>query len=184
MVREKVASEAEFEEIQYDAAHWEILREKRERAKIILAEIQSLSPHVFGSVARGDVTNHSDIDILITFQISEFQLLPILEKLDAPVEKREIVQATPLSAFKAVVTFSTELSLTFPLVPFYPREQDFFKFGGSIDLAGLEQDNRIPGINKKLMLVEPTPGGHTETRVTRENASHAARELDITVETI
>ncbi|HMF31698.1 MAG TPA: DNA polymerase subunit beta, partial [Candidatus Lokiarchaeia archaeon] len=53
-----------------------------------------------------------------------------------------------------------------------------------IDLAGLKQDNRVPGINKKLMLVEPNPGGHTETRVTRENAPHAARELDITVETI
>ncbi|OLS15878.1 MAG: DNA polymerase beta domain-containing protein [Promethearchaeota archaeon CR_4] len=184
-MREKVAGETDFANVHYDKAHWEILQEKREKAKSILMVIPNLTPRVYGSIARGDVTPHSDIDIIIPFSIDEYQLLPVLENFDAePLLMREVVQATPLAALKAVITLSSEISLTFPLVHLFPREHNFFRFGGSIDLEGLHAKTRVPGVNKKLKLVEPTPEGHIETRITRENASYAAKLLDITIETI
>ncbi len=185
MVREKVAGEADFAKVRYDESHWNVLREKREKAKAIIETIPNLSPRVYGSIARGDVTPHSDIDIVIPYSIDEFQLLPVLEDLHAgPHPMREVVQATPLAALKAVITFSDEISLTFPLVQLFPREHDFYKFGGSINLDSIRANTRVPGINKKLMLVEPTVEGHSETRITRENAPSAAKLLDITVDTI
>ncbi len=185
MVREKVAGEADYAKVRYDEAHWKTLQEKREKAQDILSKIPNLSPRVFGSIARGDVTTHSDIDIVIPFSVDEYQLLPVLDNLSAgPLLMREVVQPTPLAALKAVITITEEISLTFPLVQLYPREHDFYKFGGSINLDGLKANTRVPGINKKLMLVEPTSEGHSETRVTRENASTAAKLLDITIGTI
>ncbi len=186
MVREKVAGEAEFAKVHYDEGHWNILREKREKAKSILETIPNLSPRVYGSIARGDVSPDSDIDIVIPYSVDEYQLLPILENLNAGrLLMREVIQATPLAALKAVITFSDEISLTFPLVQkLYPREQDFYRFGGSVNLDEIKANTRVPGINKKLMLVEPTADGHSETRITRDNASSAAKLLDITVDTI
>jgi predicted nucleotidyltransferase len=185
MVREKVAGAADYAKVRYNATHWDLLREKREKAKDILSKIPNLSPLVYGSIARGDVTPQSDIDIIIPFSIDEYQLLPVLEHLNAgSLVTREVVQATPLAALKAVITLSEEISLTFPLVQLFPREQDFYKFGGSINLEGLKANTRVPGINKKLLLVEPTPEGHTETRITRENAASAAKILKITVNAI
>ncbi len=185
MVREKVAGEADFAKIRYNEEHWKILREKREKAKTILETIPNLSPRIYGSIARGDVTPQSDIDIVIPFSIDEYQLLPVLDNLNAGrLLNRDVVQATPLAALKAVITFSDEISLTFPLVQLFPREHDFYKFGGSINLDGIKTNTRVPGINKKLLLVEPTSEGHTETRITRDNASSAAKLLDITIDTI
>jgi predicted nucleotidyltransferase len=184
-VREKVAGETDFADIQYDSVHWDILQEKREKAENILTIIPNLAPRVYGSIARGDVTPHSDIDIIIPYSIDEYQLLPVLENFNTgSFLTREVVQATPLAAIKAVITLSSEISLTFPLVQLFPREHDFYKFGGSIDLEGLQANKRVPGINKKLLLVEPNSNGHTETRITRDNASYAAKLLDITIDTI
>jgi len=51
-------------EIEYSREHWEILKNKRERAIEILRQIKSLGMegYIYGSVARGDVKKDSDID--------------------------------------------------------------------------------------------------------------------------
>ncbi|HUY01197.1 MAG TPA: hypothetical protein VMV49_16675, partial [Candidatus Deferrimicrobium sp.] len=85
-----------------------------------------------------------------------------------------------------IFSIAPELSVTFPLVPFYPRENEFYSFGGVLGYQDLANDikKRVPGVNKQLFFVEPTEHGHREYRVTPENASIVAKNLNISVDTI
>jgi hypothetical protein len=44
-------------------------------------------------------------------------------------------------------------------------EREFYKFGGELPLIALESDRRVFGVDKRLMLIEPTPEGHVESNV-------------------
>ena len=111
---------------------------------------------IHGSVARGDVNKNSDIDFIIPSLINEFELIEPLDSIGiSSFEERKIIQATPLSAIKAVITLKEEISINFPLIPFYPREHEFYKFGGQLNYQELREDKRVPGINKKLIFISP-----------------------------
>jgi predicted nucleotidyltransferase len=186
VVREKVAPEYLEQECQYSPEHWDLFQNLRSTAYAALKALQTFSPLIHGSIARGDISKTSDIDIIIPYQISEFQITGNLSDYE-PVE-RWIVQATPLAAIKGVIIFSVapELSVTFPLVPFYPRENEFYTFGGVLGYQDLTHDimKRVPGINKQLFFIDPTEKGHREYRVTSENASIIAKNLNISIDTI
>jgi len=185
MTREKVAAKSLMQEIIYSDDNWKLLKEKREKSKTIMKALERFNVFIHGSVARGDVNKKSDIDFIIPSLINEFELVEPLDSVGiSSFEERKIVQATPLSAIKAVITLKEEISVTFPLIPFYPRENEFYKFGGQIDYNDLCEDKRVPGINKKLIFISPNENGHEETAISKENASIFAKKLYISVDTI
>jgi predicted nucleotidyltransferase len=58
-----------------------------------------------------------------------------------------------------------QTSLSFPLVKLRPVEKDFYRFGGEASLSTLKEEERVPGVDKRLMLIEPTTEGHVENAV-------------------
>ncbi len=185
-MREKVAPEYFFREVHYDKNHREIFSNKRKEAFQLLKALEKFNPLLHGSLARGDVHSSSDIDIIILSPINEFQLVRIFDQLEYRPIERWLVQATPLSAIKANITLDVDKNITFPLIPFYPRENDFYLFGGAVQLADLVNDLliRVPGVDKKLLFIQPIDEGHIEYRVTPENAKTVAKILNISIETI
>ncbi len=188
LVREKIAPEYLENEREYTPEHWEYFRQMRTLSSPVLEILLPFSPLLHGSIARGDISKKSDIDIIIPYQVSEFQITVAMNAINYEPKERWLVQATPLSAIKGVIFFSTspELSVTFPLIPFYPREHEFYYFGGALNFSDLAQNTtiRVPGVDKQLLFIEPTEKGHKEYRVTPDNASVIAKILKISVDTV
>ena len=184
MPREKIAPDYSFREIIYVKDIWEFFKAKRELSLQVTTVLKKFNPFIHGSIARGDIKPSSDIDVIIPNLIDEFQLIKPLESIKYDIKERWLVQATPLSAIKANLVITPELTITFPLIPFYPRELQFYDFGGKIGVDGINNGLRVPGINKKLLLITPTEAGHTEERVTEQNAGKFSKILGISIATI
>ncbi len=184
MPREKVAAHYAADEIIYTKETWELFEQKRKNALEIMKILKKFSPFTYGSIARGDVKSTSDVDIIMPHQIDEFQLIQPIESANFKIQERWLVQATPLSAIKANLVLTPEISITIPLIPFYPRELQFYDFGGKIGLDEVEKGTRVPGVNKQLMLINPTKKGHLETRITEFNAGEVSKILNISISTI
>ena len=136
-----------------------------------------------GSVARGDVKTGSDVDVFISEVQNSFLVESALEKARIPINSKLIVQATPTYAMKAHIEISEKLTVTFPLMEMRRVEREFYRFGGETNLSQLKANLRVPGIDKRLMLIEPTEKGHNEVNVIgREEA--AAKILGISAETV
>jgi predicted nucleotidyltransferase len=120
---------------------------------------------VHGSIARGDVSETSDIDVFLPEPPSSFVIETALERSGFQVEQRTIIQATPLYALKGYIELDSQTSLSFPLVKLRPVENDFYRFGGEASLFTLKEDKRVQGVDKRLMLIEPTKEGHVESSV-------------------
>jgi hypothetical protein len=142
-----------------------------------------LSSITHGSIARGDVKKGSDVDIFIGEIQNSFLVETALEKAGVPVNSRLIVQATPTYAMKAHIEVSERITVTFPLMQMRTVEREFYRFGGETNLNQLKADARIPGVDKRLMLIEPTELGHVESSVIGKEES-AAKILDISAETV
>jgi predicted nucleotidyltransferase len=118
----------------------------------------SVNPYVYGSVARGDISKSSDIDIIILRQVSSYRLeLALGQSI-----RRELVQATPSMVLKGHIHLPENTVVSFPLFKMRPREEEFYRWGGIVDATGLENDLRVPGVDKRLILIEPTDLGHSE----------------------
>ncbi|HDD31189.1 MAG TPA: nucleotidyltransferase [Thermococcus litoralis] len=181
MPREKVVRVWDEREIIYPPKRWKILTEKREKALKIMERLSQFDPHVYGSVARGDVRKDSDIDIVIPYKVSSFLIELSLEGI--PFEKRRIVMATPWHLIKGHIEIDDETTITFPLVEPKDREIEFYKWGGMVDIWGIKTNLRVPGVNKKLILILPTEKGHIEREVVgREN--EAAKILGVSIEIV
>jgi predicted nucleotidyltransferase len=163
----KPVKRAERVEVIYDKRHWELLRELRSKA-IQLMEILDrahIPSIVHGSIARGDVSEESDIDVFLPDPPSSFLIETVLEHSGIPVNRRIVVQATPLYALKGYIEIDEQRCVSFPLVKLRPVEKDFYKFGGEASLSMLRKGVRVSGVDKRLMLIEPTPDGHIESSV-------------------
>jgi predicted nucleotidyltransferase len=181
----KPVTRSEYREVAYTARRWSLLENFRDKAKSIMEalENQRLEAIVHGSIARGDVNERSDIDIFVESQTSSFAVETALEKAGIPINRRLIVQATPSYAMKAHVEPDENTVVSFPLMKMRRVEREFYKFGGEATLADLRKNVRLPGVDKRLMLIEPTKPGHREsTIVGREE--QVARLLGISVETV
>jgi len=90
------------------------LRKKRGEINILLAKAGASNPRIFGSVARGDDNDASDIDLLVDFDILN-GLIPILE-LNKKLSKLlgEKVEVSPSSVLKPSILESA-LSEAVPL---------------------------------------------------------------------
>jgi len=181
----KPLGHSEYREVIYKAEHWALLEKLRNRATIIMESLAKahLQTIVHGSIARGDVSNKSDIDIFIQTPPSSFAVETALTKASIPIDARTVVQATPNYAMKAHIEIDETTSVTFPLMRLRKVEREFYKFGGQADLQSLEKRLRVPGVDKRLMLIEPTEKGHKESTIVGHE-EHVARLLGISVETV
>ncbi|MFB0543365.1 MAG: nucleotidyltransferase domain-containing protein, partial [Candidatus Bathyarchaeia archaeon] len=136
----------------------------------------------YGSIARGDISETSDIDIFIPNPPSPPLIETALERAGFSFLKREIIQATPSYAAKGYIEVGEERSFSFPLVRLRPVEIEFYRFAGAVDLDQLERGVRVPGVDKRLMLIEPTPWGHVEGPVEgREGVVASLLEVGVRV---
>jgi len=174
VVREKIVKFRDGYRVTYDSSHWKMLQEMRERARKIIRALP-VRAYVHGSLARGDITKKSDIDIVILENIPSYLVESYVD-----YEKRLIMQATPNSAIKAVYVIDPVVSITFPLTPLNERELQFYDFGGK---STLEDKRRVRGINKKLLFIEPTEDGHMEWSVIGREYE-CAKMLGIDIETV
>lgn len=175
----------EHREIVYDAEHWTLLEKYRQKSMTIMEALEKahLETIVHGSIARGDVTKKSDIDIFIQDQPSSFIVETALEKADILVNGRVIVQATPTYTMKAYLELDENASVSFPLAKMRKVEREFYRFGGEVTLKDLRDLLRRYGVDKRLMLIEPTKEGHRESSIIGRE-EEIAKLLGISVETV
>ena len=138
---------------------------------------------VHGSVARGDVTPKSDIDVFIPQVLSSFIIETALARAGILINRRVLVQATPTYSLKGCIEIDEQKTVSFPLSRMRKTEREFYMFGGEATLGMLREGIRTPGVDKRLMLIEPTSVGHVEgTIIGREE--QVAKTLGISVETV
>jgi predicted nucleotidyltransferase len=181
----KPAKHPDNKEVIYSSERWALLRGYREKAIQIMAALESfhLQTLTHGSIARGDVNKKSDIDIFIPERQSSFLVETALEKAQIPIEARLVVQATPTYAMKAYIEIDAKTSVSFPLMRMRTVEREFYKFGGETALDHLRKGVRVVGVDKRLMLIEPSEKGHMESSIIGTE-EHAAKILGISAETV
>jgi predicted nucleotidyltransferase len=164
-------------EVTYGEARWRLLEALRREALGMLRPLVAahLEPLVYGSMARGDVNPRSDVDVYVPRPPAPAVLEAALERAGIRIAHREIVQATPSYAAKAYLYTGDRRGYSYPLVELRPSEAEFYAFAGALDHRGLLQGLRAPGVDKRLMLIEPTEAGHAESPVKGVEGAVAAR---------
>ncbi len=172
-------------EVTYNTDRWSQLALCRCKTQIILdaLELQHLKAVVHGSIARGDVNAGSDIDIFITDPPSSFQIETALEQAHFPIINRVVIQATPAYSMKAYLEIDATTTVSFPLMGLRRVEREFYQFSGQVDALMLREQVRVAGVDKRLMLIEPTLQGHIESSIIGQE-EHVAKRLGIAVETV
>jgi predicted nucleotidyltransferase len=162
----------------YEPDHWDYLRTLRETALTIIQRLESVgfTPYVYGSVARGDTSKSSDIDMVVLHPVSSYRI----ELALGSSQKRELVQATPSMVLKGHIHLLENTVVSFPLFKLRPREEDFYRWGGLIDSKGLKTKKRVPGVDKRLILIEPTENGHIEHAVIGHE-QEVAKKLNVSI---
>jgi predicted nucleotidyltransferase len=181
----KPSKNDETRTITYSSQRWEQLKTLRQKAKTIMDALKAFHLHsiVHGSIARGDVNPNSDVDVFVPGVQSSFLVETALEKAKMPVNARFIVQATPTYAMKAHIEIDEFTVITFPLMEMRRVEREFYRYGGEIGLGEIGQNLRVAGVDKRLMLIEPTETGHIESSIVgREDFT--AKLLGVSVDTV
>jgi len=175
----------EYKEVTYSKRRLSLLKEFRQKTLDIMAALEKVHLHsvVHGSIARGDVRVDSDIDIFIPEVQNSFLVEAALEKAKIKINSRIIVQATPNYAMKAHIELDEKTSVSFPLMEMRRVEREFYSFGGEVTLNEIEDYIRVPGVDKRLMLIEPNETGHIESSVINREED-VAKILKISAETV
>jgi len=172
----KPVTRAERSEVVYNEKRWKLLKELRAKAVQIMEilDYSNIPSIVHGSIARGDVSEKSDIDVFLPDPPSSFTIETALERANIPINRRVVVQATPFYAIKGYIEVDQQRCVSFPLVKLRQVERDFYKFSGEASLSTLRKEVRVLGVDKRLMLIEPTPKGHVESSIVgrEETVSH------------
>ncbi len=180
---------AERKEITYSDARWKLFKKFRESARELMCALdrRDIEPIVHGSVARGDVNKDSDVDVMVPSVVPSYRVELALRESGLQPSKREIMMATPWQLPKAHIHLGESRMVTFPLIKPRPLEIEFYHFGGSVGLKHVEGGERAPGVDKRLLLIEPTKRGHVEEQVIGREAEVAKRlkvSLDIVQERV
>ncbi|MEM1638502.1 MAG: nucleotidyltransferase domain-containing protein [Desulfurococcaceae archaeon] len=187
MPRTRVRSIPDFKEVIYDEQHWRLLENLRKKAIEIMKIFtgKGITAWLHGSVARGDVSDKSDVDIVIPHKIQPYIIETIIDYAGLKPYARYIVAATPTTTLKAYIALDEEerFTISFPLVEYKPREIEFYKYGGILTYEELLENKRVPGVNKNLVLIVPTSRGHLEAPVIGYE-DYVARFLNVNVEVV
>lgn len=169
----------------YNSKRWEILKNRRQTARKILQALEPYSSNaiLYGSVVRGDVHKNSDVDIFIPKPCPSYQVRIALKDSGFTIDQRHIVLATPWHLPKLHYHLGNERMVTLPLTKMKATEREFYHFGGSMTLDELSKDNRKPGVNKDLQLINPTKNGHQTTPI-EYNKGKVASILNINIKTV
>ncbi len=181
-MRPKTATFGERRVVEYSKERWKILREKRKIANKIMSELEKagIPSIVYGSVARGDVREKSDVDIFIPVKIPSYKIeIAIEDWID-----RRIVQATPNYAIKGEIMVDEGVSVSFPLVKMKDREMDFYKFGGCLSIEQLRKNERVVGVDKRLVMIIPNEKGHEEVPINELYPNEVAKRLGVGLEIV
>lgn len=154
-------------EIIYKAGRWSHLTQLRQQAIEIMGILNQVGvePLIHGSICRGDVSEHSDVDVYLPGVIPSFSVEFALSDSGYQIIHRELVHATPFHAIKAHIYLPNNSVVTFPLTNPAPIELEFYQFGGCLNQSALARKRRVPGVDKRLVLIEPITKGHIETPV-------------------
>ena len=63
-------------------------------------------------------------------------------------------------------------------MPLRSNESEFYKFAGAITYDQIQENTRVCGVDKRLILIEPTVNGHLETKVSG-NEGITAKKLNV-----
>lgn len=175
-----------FREIIYDTYRWKILKDLRSQAAEIMEVLSknNISSMVHGSLARGDVDKESDIDVFISQTIPSFQIEIALEDAGYKPILREIVQATPWQLIKAHFYISEKKVVSWPLISPKKAELEFYYFGGAATLPQLRNNVRVPGVDKRLIVILPIEKGHQEVPVLAYGEGKVAKLLNISLDAV
>lgn len=172
-------------EIVYSDRRWRLLQALRKQAVEIMESLEraNLNCVVHGSIARGDVSATSDTDVFVTDPPSSFLIESALEQSGFTADRRVLVQATPSYAPKGYVEIDPKRVVSFALMKLRSLERDFYRFSGEATLSLIRHGQRVSGVDKRLLLIEPTARGHVETTIVgREEA--VAKMLNVSVQTV
>ncbi|MCX8175798.1 MAG: nucleotidyltransferase domain-containing protein, partial [Candidatus Bathyarchaeota archaeon] len=163
----KPLSKWEFREVVYESDRWSLLQNLRLKALKIMETLNNggFSPITHGSIARGDVSKSSDVDIVLVDVVPSYKVETLLEAKGFKIYDRIMVQASPKNVVKAYIYLDELTLISFPLVKMTKNEREFYKFGGEIRFEELKKDVRVVGVDKRLMLIEPTEKGHVESSI-------------------
>ncbi len=78
MPREKtVRRDTGSQEVTYEEHHWLLLSQLRQRAIVVMAVLEQtgIAPLIHGSICRGDVSEHSDVDVYIPQVVPSFSVV-------------------------------------------------------------------------------------------------------------
>jgi len=171
-------------EVVYSEDHWRLLGELRSRAVRVMEAIAPVvEALVIGSVARGDVHVNSDVDIALLDPVAPSIIEERLADKGFNVEFRELVQATPRRTPRLYVHLGDNVRVSIPLTRLTRLEEEFYKFAGSLTYSELRKDLRVPGVNKRLLLIVPTELGHLEFSIVDE-IEEAARILGVSQDVV
>jgi len=181
----KPTRRGEHREVTYSDLRWQHLKQLREKTVLVMTTLDTfhLLSLTHGSIARGDVKSSSDVDVFIPEVQSSFIVESALEKAKIPISARFIVQATPIYAMKAHIEIDEKTTVSFPLMEMRRVEREFYRFGGEANLTQIKANVRVAGVDKRLMLIEPTGKGHVESSIVGKEES-AAKVLGISAETV
>jgi len=181
----KPVKRAERVEVVYNSQHWKLLDKLRASTVEIMEVLEqgNINCIVHGSIARGDISANSDIDVFIAEPPSSFVIETALERAGLPFNRRFLVQATPSYAVKGYIELDPQRVVSFPLLKLRPTEQEFYRFSGEATLQTLRDGVRVIGVDKRLMLIEPTSKGHVESTIVGREET-VAHLLHVSVATV
>ena len=175
-------------EVIYSDEHWALLNRKRaEGLKIIdtLIRCGFSNPILHGSVARGDVSENSDVDVSLLCPYSVGMIKLCLERNGYTIYDIKIVQPTPKHTPKVYIYLDPmeKHSVSIPLAELNYIELEYYKFSGFITKEDISRGKRVRGVNKRLLLIIPTERGHIEMPVIG-NEGYVSRELGVPIEVV
>ncbi|MBM5804742.1 MAG: hypothetical protein FJZ49_01515 [Candidatus Verstraetearchaeota archaeon] len=181
----KVSRAYELREVAYAKERWALLNELRGIALQLIEVLRTKGVEAIahGSLARGDVSPKSDVDIFVPEVLPSYIIEEGVLGEGIQISKRELTQATPAHTVKAIAHINDRIKLTFPLLPLRRREREFYRFGGEAGIAELRGGRRVPGVDKRLMMIVPMAYGHYEFSVV-QNSVEAARLIGVSSEIV
>jgi predicted nucleotidyltransferase len=175
-------------EVIYSQEHWAILKEKRVKGLKIIEALNRCGFSVavlHGSVARGDVSRDSDVDVAFLHVYPASLVKLCLEENRFTVYDVKIVQPTPKHTPKIYIYLDPfeEQCVSIPLAELEPIEIEYYKFSGYVTKEDIIANKRVKGVNKKLRLIIPTERGHIEIPV-KGNEGYVSRILEVPLEIV